>query len=206
MAEFNCLANLNPEAFSAFVAAKNKTLETFSALSSDLSFVAVNGVYDYPSRIPGFGGDVTKSPSELLVTWTTRFTEIENNIKDSLSINRTETMRDFILTATGYAQYFGASADKVLSGMTASTMITLNGFTDTIKNAAPEHFLQMSDAAFTNLNNSVLPSAVAASEQAISQLNSKLLSNEIIADAINKLKVEKKDFFENLGFNGCVSL
>ena len=206
MAEFNCLANLNPEAFSAFVAAKNKTLETFSALASDVTFVAVDGVYNYVSRIPGFVGDATKAPSELLATWTSKFSEIENNIKDSLSIDRTETMRDFILTATGYAQYFGSAADKVLSGMTASAMITLNGFTDAIKNAAPEHFLQMSDAAFTELNNSVLPSAVAAAEQAISQLNSKLLSNEIIADAIDKLKVEKKDFFENLGFKGCVSL
>ena len=206
MAGLTCFAKLAPDAFASFNKAKDETLTKISSLISDDTFKAVNGVYDYASKIPGFVGDATKPPAELLAQWNSRFAEIENNIMESIGIDRTETMRDFLLTANGYAQYFGNKAEEVLDTMKAQSMITLNGFTDLMKNASPEHFLQMTDEAFTELKTNIAPEAVAAAEQALSQLNAKLLSNEILNDAVAKLKVEQKDFFEKMGFNECLSL
>lgn len=212
MTDITSLASLSPEAFTKYNAAKVATLKKFQDLAADPTFTPTLGGdtfmhYDYASKIPGFAGDDKIAPGVLLTGWQTKFSQIEQNIIASIGLDRTQTMRDFLLTSNGYAQYYGDAGIEKLKTMGATSMMTLNGFTNTMKAAASDYFMKMSDATFNALNASVSPASVDAYERSISNSNSATLSNEILNDVCSKLVKAKKDFYQEvLGFKGVMGL
>lgn len=214
------LAALDSEAFAKYNAIKAHTLGELQKLIDDPTFIGVDDPIDpefplapvakrfpYSERIPGFVGDNTLIPTKQLSLFSGRFDTLEAALSQSLALDRTVHMRDFFLSSFGYSQYFGEAGKSRLQEYSGSTILTINGFTTTIKAATNSFFFAQGAVGFASFLTSVSSPAVLAFETVAATNASKILSNEIINDAAAKIFSKEKGLFEEtLGFKGFATL
>jgi len=197
------LAKIDIDAYNRYYEIKAFSIAEITKLTTDQSFVAVDGIFPYSSRFPGFQGDAALTPMQFITLLQGRFEALESEITASLNIDRTGHMRDYFISSYGYSEFYRDDGKEKLQQYSAKTIITINGFTSLIKSADNTYFITMSAGSHSALITQVSPVSVLAFESAASNNISKILANEIINDRAKEIYKTKKDLFEEiLGFSG----